>query len=352
MTTTAEPVRVTPTAPSILARTKTILFGRDAAVIGLLIVVWLVATAIVPNFGRPNTVYYLILDVLPILLLALPMTMVVVTGEIDLSVASMVGLSSVLVGVLYQAGWSIPLAALAALGVGLIGGALNGFLVTTVGLPSLAVTVGTLALFRGIAVGLLGTGAVTGFPGEYKDLVTDRLFGPGTAIPQILVVFVVLAVVFGVLLHFTPFGRSAYASGLNAEASHFSGIDVHAVKFWLFVATGLVSGLVGVYWTLRYDSARGDNAQGLELSVVAAVLVGGVSIFGGRGAIPGVIAGVLVIGSLHSALRLADVSADAINIATGGLLVVSVIFPRIVTGIRGRIARIRRRGSRLGLASD
>ncbi|MGH8880411.1 MAG: ABC transporter permease, partial [Stackebrandtia sp.] len=269
------------------------------------------------------------------------MTMVVISAEIDLSVASMLGLSSVLLGVLYDAGWPLEWSVAAALAAGLLGGALNGFLVAVVGLPSLAVTVASLALFRGIAVGLLGTEAITGFPDRYKDLVTGRLLGPGTAIPASLLVFVVLAIGFGVLLHFTPFGRATYAAGLSAETSRFSGINVPAVKFWLFVATGFVSALAGVLWTLRYDSARGDNALGFELAVVAAVLVGGVSIFGGRGAVPGVIAGALLIGELRAALRLADVSADAINVATGVLLIASVIFPRALAGVRGRRRAVR-----------
>jgi rhamnose transport system permease protein len=248
----------------------------------------------------------------------------------------------VLVGVLFQAGWPLWAAAIVAVVVGAVGGALNGFLVTVVGLPSLAVTVGTLALFRGIAVGLLGTTAVTGFPESYKNLASVRLFGFGTPLPSVILVFVVLAILFIVLLHFTAVGRATYAVGLSDEAATFSGINVGRLKFWFFVATGAVSALAGIFWTLRFDSARGDNATGLELSVVAAVLVGGVSIFGGRGSLPGVIAGVLVIGALRSALRLADISDDVINVAIGLLLVASVLVPRILSGVRGLLGRRRR----------
>jgi ribose/xylose/arabinose/galactoside ABC-type transport system permease subunit len=157
-------------------------------------------------------------------------------------------------------------------------------------LPSLAVTIGTLALFRGIAVGLLGTTAITEFPEYWTDLAKDNI--PGTPIPVIMIPFVVLAVGFAVLLHFTPFGRSLYAIGLNKEAAAFSGIDVGRTKFLLFVMSGTVAGFAGVYFTLLYSNARGDNATGMELAIIAAVLLGGVSIFGGRGALHGVIAGV------------------------------------------------------------
>lgn len=324
-------VRTTPTGPPPATRLRRILLGRDSATIVLLAITWVVATLAVPSFGSANTVYFLLEDIFPVLLIALPMTMVIVSAEIDLSVGSMVGLSTVVVGSLFQAGVPYALAALVAVLVGAVGGALNGFLVTKVGLPSLAVTIGTLALFRGLAVATLGDKSVTGFPQEWKDLVQNRMFGPGTAIPAIIWLFVLLAVGFGILLHFTSTGRAVYAIGLNDEAARFSGIDVGRIKFAMFVATGTVAALAGVWFTLYYNTARGDNATGLELSVIAAVLVGGVSIFGGRGGLPGVIAGVLLIGTLRSALRLADVSSDAINVATGLLLVVSVIVPSLLT---------------------
>src|SRR5680860_583470 len=168
-----------------------LLFTREAAVIGLLAAVWLYALGIVDNFDGPLTLTYLLLDTTPILLIALPMTLVIVTGEIDLSVASVVGLSSVLVGVLFEAGFSIPAASVVALAAGAACGAFNGFLVAYVGLPSLAVTIGTLALFRGLAVGLLGTKAVTDFPDRWTDLATARI--GDSSIPLVMVLFVVLA---------------------------------------------------------------------------------------------------------------------------------------------------------------
>jgi rhamnose transport system permease protein len=302
---------------------RRILLTREMAIIALLLVVIVVAISTVRGFDRPITITYLLLDVAPILLIALPMTLVIITGEIDLSVASIVGLSSVLLGTLTQAGWPLEGAALFALVAGALGGALNGFLITVVGLPSLAVTIGTLALYRGLAVGLLGTTAVTDWPEFWTDLAKDKI--GDSPFPVIMIPFVVLAIVFIVLLHFTPFGRGIFAIGLNDEAASFSGVNVARTKFILFVLTGVVSAFAGIYFTLRFGSARGDNATGLELQVIAAVLLGGVSIFGGRGAMHGVIAGVLLIGVLASALRLANVTSDVINIITGVLLVLSVV---------------------------
>lgn len=313
---------------------RRVLLTRESAIIAILILVVVAALAMVPNFDSPLTVTYLLRDVAPILLIALPMTLIIITEEIDLSVASIVGLSSVMTGILTEAGLPFPVAAVAAIVGGTIAGAFNGFLITVVGLPSLAVTIGTLALFRGIAVGLLGTTAITDFPEEWTDLAKANI--PGTPIPVITVPFVILAIVFAIVLHFTPFGRSLYAIGLSKEAAAFSGIDVGRTKFLLFVLSGAVSGFAGVYFTLLYSNARGDNAMGMELQVIAAVLLGGVSIFGGRGALHGVIAGVLLIGTLGSALRLAGVTSDIINVITGLLLIASVVSSSLLAWLQVR----------------
>ena len=190
-------------------------------------------------------------------------------------------------------------------------------------------TIGTLALFRGIAVGLLGTKAVTGFPDTWTDLATGTI---GTSnIPLVMIPFAILAVVFTLLLHFSTFGRGIFDIGLNSEAAHFTGVNVERTKFLLFVLSGAVSAFAGIYFTLRFGSARGDNAAGLELQVIAAVLLGGVSIFGGRGRLHGVLAGVVLIGVISSALRLEGVTVNVTNIIIGLLLVGSVISTSVLS---------------------
>ena len=320
------------------------LFTRETAVIALLVAVWFYSVENVQFFDGPLTITYLLLDMTPILLVALPMTLIIVTGEIDLSVASVVGLSSVLVGVLHEAGWSIPAAGLVALVVGLLCGALNGFLVAYVGLPSLAVTIGTLALYRGLAVGLLGTKAVTDFPEKWTDRATETI--GDTPYPQVIVLVAILALVFAYLLHFTAFGRGIYDIGLNTEAAHFTGVDVQRTKLILFMLAGVVSALAGIYYTLRFGSARGDNATGLELRVIAAVLLGGVSIFGGRGRLHGVLAGVLLIGVLAASLRLEGQTVNVINIIIGLLLIASVVSTSVLDWVmKTTAARRNTRGS-------
>jgi rhamnose transport system permease protein len=322
---------------------RRLLVTREAAVIALLLAVTFYSLGNVDYFDGPLTVYFLLLDVAPILLIALPMTMIITTGEIDLSVASIVGLSSVLLGDLHQAGLSIPLAAVVALAGGVACGALNGFLVAYVRLPSLAVTIGTLALFRGLAVGLLGTKAITDFPEKWTSLAKAEI--GTTHIPKVILLFLVLAAVFTYLLHFSAFGRGVYDIGLNDEAAHFTGVDVERTKFLLFVLSGLISALAGIYYVLRFGSARGDNATGLELQVIAAVLLGGVSIFGGRGKLAGVVAGVLLIGVISSALRLQGVTVNVINIIIGLLLIGSVVSTSVLDWVSRQTSRRNPRGT-------
>jgi rhamnose transport system permease protein len=271
-------------------------------------------------------------DIVEIAIIALPLTLVIVAAEIDLSVASVLGLTSAIMGYLWNHGWAMEMIIPAVLVIGALLGALNGVLVTRLGLPSLAVTIGTLAMYRGLAYVVLGDQAVADFPQKF----TNWGFGSfaGTQIPNPFVLFVVLAIVFGIVLHWTGVGRSIFAMGANEEAAHFSGVRVKRIKFWLFVVTGAISALAGIVYTFRFSSARADNGLGLELSVVAVVLLGGVSIFGGRGHLLGVICAVLLLGTLRNALTLNDVSNEILTIVTGSLLLLSVLGPSVTARVR------------------
>ncbi|GLY15447.1 ABC transporter permease [Kineosporia rhizophila] len=325
---------------------RRLLASREAAVVAMVLIVYFYGYSNIPYFGDTLTLTYILIDMTTILLIALPMTLVIITGEIDLSIASVVGLSSAVLGLLVQDGAPMGLAVLVALLVGVVCGVFNGFLVAYVGLPSLAVTIGTLALYRGIAVGLLGTEAVTDFPANWTEQ-TSKVLG-STGIPTFMLVFAVLAAIFVALLHFSPFGRGIYDIGLSPEAAEFSGVNVQRTKLILFVLTGTVAALAGIFFTLRFGSARGDNATGLELQVIAAVLLGGVSIFGGRGKLAGVIAGVLLIGVISSALRLEGITVNVINIIIGLLLVLSVLSPSLLAWVSSVSNQRSRRNSSTG----
>ena len=208
--------------------------------------------------------------------------------------------------------------------VGLAAGAVNGLLVTRLGLPSLAVTIGTLAVYRGIATILLGPNTVANFPVTYTNLGVNAVPFTGNDLTYSAAIFIVLAIVFGVVLHATPFGRSVYAMGASVEAAQFAGIRVKRNKTILFMTSGLVCALAGVLLTFRLNTAVQNNGLGLELAVVAIVLLGGVSIFGGKGTVIGVVLGVLAFAGIQNALFLTNFNQEAAGIVTGALLLLSV----------------------------
>ena len=304
----------------------------ETVTVFLLIAAIIYGTSTSEDFFTGGNLNSILSDIVEIAIIALPLTLIIIAAEIDLSVASVVGLTAALMGYLWNHGWAMEMIIPAVIVIGGLAGALNGVLVTRLGLPSLAVTIGTLGLYRGLAYVILGDTAVADFPSQF----TDWGFGTfaGTQIPNPFVLYIVLAVVFGIVLHFTGIGRSIFAMGANEEAAHFSGVRVKRIKFWLFVVTGMVAALAGVVYTFRFASARADNAVGLELSVVAVVLLGGVSIFGGRGNLLGVICAVLLLGTLRNALTINDVSAEVLTIVTGSLLLLSVLGPSVTARIR------------------
>jgi rhamnose transport system permease protein len=309
-------------------------FARwETALVLLLVIVAIVGRQRTGGaFLSSGNLFYLGLDIGEIALIALPLTLVVVSGEIDLSVASVLGLSSALIGELWDAGWTLETILPTVIAVGAVCGAVNGLLVTRLGLPSLAVTIGTLALYRGLALVVLGDRAVADFPASYTRFGTTPV--PGTSLPYPILLCAVLAIAFAITLHFSSFGRSVYAIGANEEGARFSGVRVKRVKLILFTLTGATAALAGIVYTFRFSSARADNGAGLELAVVAAVLLGGVSIFGGRGTLGGVLAGVLLLGGLRNLLILEDVSTEILTVVTGLLLLVSVLAPSLTTRIR------------------
>ncbi|ACO48091.1 ABC transporter permease [Deinococcus deserti] len=312
---------------SVPNRPRRSLLGWESTILALVVVALLMGSALHDAFLTGPNLSNLTSNLVEIALIALTMTLVVIAAEIDLSVASIVGMCSALLGVLWAAQVPMPLAILATLTLGALAGFLNGWLVTRLGLPSLAVTIGTLALYRGLAYALLGDRAVADFPPFWTNLGFGLV--PGTQIPIPAVAFVLLAIITAVVLHATPFGRSLYAIGANEVAARFAGLRVERTKLLLFILSGLMSAFAAVIYTFRFSSARADNAAGLELAVIAAVLLGGVSIFGGRGSVIGVIAAVFLIGIIQNALTLADVPNEILTIVTGLLLILSVLGPNL-----------------------
>ncbi len=277
--------------------------------------------------------------VMEVSIMALAMTFIIIAAEIDLSVESMAGLAAAVLGFLWSKGVPLEFGIPLVIVLGAIGGLVNGLLVTVAGLPSLVVTLGTLALFRGLALVVLGPLAVSNFPPEFNDFGFGTI--PGTPIPWPLAVFAILAVIFGFVLHATTLGRRIYAVGKNPEAARFSGIRVGRLKTWLFVLSGTVAAFAGVILTSRLSSARADTATGMTLTVITIVLLGGVSIFGGRGTIVGVVLAVFTLAVVQNELRLARVSAEYQSIILGLLLILSVALPSLAHQARNAFDRAR-----------
>ncbi len=277
------------------------------------------------GFAEQSNISFLLLDYSEVALLAFALLPIVLTGEIDLSVASMLGFCSALTGTLWDAGMSFETIVPIVLVAGVLLGSVNAVLIVRFGLPSLAVTIGTLGLYRGLAYVLLGDRAVTGFPENFRPLATDSV--PGTFLPYATILVLVVGIAIAVLVHYTPTGRSLYAIGLGAQTARFSGIRVDRIKITLYLVSGALAALASLVYTLRYNSARADNANGLELVAVAAVLLGGVSIFGGRGTVLGVATALLAMAGLRNVLFLDDVSNEIQNVITGLLLILSVLVP-------------------------
>jgi rhamnose transport system permease protein len=271
-------------------------------------------------------------------LLALAMALLIVAGEIDLSIAATLSLCSLAMGFAMKAGAGLPLMLLAAFGTGAAAGALNGWLVTAYRLPSIVVTIGSLSLYRGIALVVLGDQAITGYP-EALSVLGNGYLGDLIGVPWLIVpiefaILLVMAVAVGVLLHRTVTGRRLVAIGANPIASRFSGIEVDRHRFALFVFAGLMAALAAVLLTGRIGSTRPNIALGWELDAVTMVILGGVAIEGGRGSIVGVLLSVLLLGLFTFALGMANISGIVMAMIVGVLLIVSMVLPRLLRGPR------------------
>lgn len=295
--------------------------GRDA-VLGVLFVVELIVFArLSPYFLTASNLLDATRSAVEIGLIALGATLVIITGGIDLSVGALLALVSVTVGFTYQDGLPLPFAVGLGLLVGLLGGAFNGALIVGLDLHPFAVTLGTFALFRGIAYAVSNAGAVSVFPDWFAYLGGYFAFG---VVPGQLAVLGVSGIAVWLLLARTRFGSYVYALGMNEQATRFSGVPVLKIKLAVYALTGVLVAVAGVIYTSRMSTARGNAGLGLELSVIAAVVLGGASITGGAGTIPGTILGVAILSLLQNGLTLAGVRSDWGLIVVGVALVVGV----------------------------
>lgn len=303
--------------------------------VGLIILDVFINTRLSPFFLDANNLARTSSDFMEIGLMMLPMVFIIITGNIDLSIASNMGMSASFMGLLHNLGVNIWAAALAGLLLGTLGGMLNGYLVSRVKLPALVVTLGTYAFYRGIAYGFLGDQAARGYPKAFTYFGQGKVFG--TIIPFSVALFLVLAILFGLVLHRTTFGRYLYSIGNNENATLYSGIPVAKIKFIIYTLSGFMAALAGLILAARFGSTRPDIGTGLELSVITAVVLGGVDINGGKGTMLGTVLSLLLIGLMRFGMGLLNIQGQVQGIVIGLLLILSIFLP----GVAGQVSSLK-----------
>jgi rhamnose transport system permease protein len=260
-------------------------------------------------------------------LVALPMTYIIITGGIDLSVGSTMGLAAILLGISWKS-WGVPLelTILVALLVGGLCGFVNGWFITRVRVPPLIMTLSTLALYRGLAEGISQAHSVRGYPDWFFVVGQGEVAGVPTQLWILLACILVAAIV----LARTAFGRGLYAIGHNEVAARFSGIPVDRYKLAIYTLSGTMAGLAAYIFVSRVSTTRSDMGTGLELDVIAAVVLGGTSIFGGVGTIAGTVIGLVLIQLLKNGMALTGVKGDATIVVIGVVLILSILFTNFV----------------------
>lgn len=299
----------------------------------LLIATMLVAGAMEPRFVTWRTQIGLAGDAWPLAFLALPMTLIILTGGIDLSVGAMTALSAVTIGLLARAGVPVWLAAPLGVVAGTLCGAFNGALVAWLKIHPLIVTLATMAAFRGVALALTRGETIQSFPDAYGEVAAGTLLG----LPYPLWTLVLASVAVAIFLANTAYGRFVRAIGFNPTAARYSGVPVAKMTLALYAFSGLVAGVAAIAMTSRYGQAKADFATALELQVITAVVLGGVSIFGGRGSLIGVLLGVALIHELQKFVPWHWKKMELNALVVGALLIGSVLLNSLRT--RGRRSR-------------
>ncbi|THF56380.1 ABC transporter permease [Ollibium composti] len=255
-------------------------------------------------------------------LIAIAMTFVIATGGIDLSVGSILGLTAILTGVFWKnLGVPLPAAAVAAIAVGTFAGYVNGLIITRFRVPALIATLATLALYRGLAEGVSQARSVRGYPDWFYVLGQGEVLG----VPTQLWILLIAAVVAAVILAYTRWGRTTYAIGSNEVAARFSGLSVEGTKLALYTMSGFAAAVAAVIFVSRVSTTRSDMGSGIELDAITAVVLGGTSIFGGRGTVLGTVLGLCLIQALKNGLSLAGVKGDGTIMLIGIVLILAVL---------------------------
>jgi rhamnose transport system permease protein len=322
---------------SASSRWKSIAFRHETALLLVVVIEWFCFNAIGPRFGTLDNSFDILRHSVEIGLLALAMTPVILTGGIDLSVGSLLGLCAILFGKLWRdAGLDPAVAGACTLGIGALAGGLNAILITGLRLPPLIVTLGTYSLFRGLAEAITrGADTFTNFPASFLFLGQERWFG----LPTQVWLFIVVAAGIWLLVHRMTFGRSFRAIGFSPEGARYAGLPVQGRLALVYVLAGLIAALAAIIYTARLGQAKADAGMGYELFAITAVVLGGTSIFGGIGTVHGTLLGVAAIAVLNNGLVHARQPREVAGMLTGALLLLALsgsVLPRLRAAWRGR----------------
>jgi rhamnose transport system permease protein len=310
-----------------------ILKSWEFTIFSLLVVVFIINLFLSPDLFRIENLFDATLTFTEKSIMTLPMALLIISGVIDISIASISAMSGVILGVCHKAGVAIGYATLIGLMVGLFAGLINGLIITKLRIPSIVVTLAMMLFYRGVGYILLGDTAVRDLPERFGLLGGAYSI---TFIPIQFMIFIALAIIFGLILHRMAFGRLIYIVGNNENAARYSGVPVDRVRLILCAVNGFIAGLSGILLTSRIGSARPDIAQGNEMAVITIVLLGGVYIFGGRGSIIGVVIAALTLGYVHYGLSILNIQEQVIRIVTGGLLIIALLIPTISAKLKVR----------------
>ncbi len=317
---------------TILSTRKTsfgaMLMRRESILVLLFIAVNILGTLLSKNYWKIDSMFTNVNDFLINAFVALPMAYILLMGDIDISVGSNVCLSATILGIVYNATGSIVLGIVAAVVTGTVCGAINGLLVTKfTELAPMILTLSTQIIFRGVSEIILGDKATGGMQKVewFKNVFHGRL----GSVPYLFFVFAVLAVIFGIVMHKTVFGRRMYAIGANKEAARYSGIKVQKTRFIVFTLTGLMCGIASVFYCAKMGTVKSDIAAGYDMESICMCVLGGISTDGGKGNFPGLVIAILTMIMLRYALGLKNVNSEIINIIIGALLVIVVVMPEL-----------------------
>ena len=327
MATSDKSLREVETAPTLATRLRGLALSQEGVLLLIMVVAVLLLGTRTDRFLTVDNILNQGRLLTEVGLVALPMTLIIITGGIDLSVGATFGLSAIMLGYSWQ-NWGFPLelAIIFAIVVGAICGLVNGFFIVRVGVPPLIMTLATLALYRGLAEGISQARSARGYPDWFYQMGQGELLG----VPTQLWVLLVSVIITGIILARTPFGRSLYAIGANEVGARFSGIPVGLYKLIIYTFSGFMAGIAATIFVSRVSTTRSDMGTGLELDVIAAVVLGGTSIFGGTGSIAGTVIGFITIQLLKNGLSLTGVTGDSTIIVIGLVLIFAILVNNLI----------------------